>query len=412
MSQIYFKINGVDKSLYCEEVSITRRITFNPDSASFIMKEPSNIPAPGQEVHIYLDTTATTLFKGMVYSVDQRYMAPGGKWMYVVVCTDWTRLFDRRLIAEEYTANQTVEATIADIVTNYTAGFTVNNVDCAQTLLKPIRFNYRYPSDCLRELSQLLVDYVWWIDEDKDVHFKYREVDQAPKDLDDTALETDVFNFRQQIDTSQVRNRVFIYGGWESNATAFTLMANGESRIFNLRYSPHDLTLTVGGATKVLGQENVDVDDGTYDYFYNYYEKTLFCATAEATPGIGVKLIVSMNYEVPILARVSNTFSQTLLASLEGGDGIYDYVFKDSSLVDTPGAERRGLVELERHAYPHVLGSFSTFTEGFYPGQSLTVNITGNQFNATYTIQTVNINSMGGNSIVQFDIEYEGKYNG
>ncbi len=419
MSTLYTKVNSIDVSGECGGLTIVNRVSIAGDSAIFEMYDPTNVPVAGQDVLIYVDDTSQVIFGGVILSVTQRKIAPGS-WQYALNCGGYIHYFNRRLVTEHYinadfVFDITVSNIIDDIITNYTdpaMGFTTNNVTYNSQIID-IWFNYRYPSDCLTEMADMF-DCVWYIDEDKDIHFhtKYGGgEDPAPYTLNDAFLLSQADDFNIVSDITQVRNRIFVQGGYIlSDSQTVNYIGDGASRIWNLPYKPHNISLTVGGAGKTLGQENIDAA-GSKEYFYNYYEKTLFADTGEGTPGDGVAIVVTMKFEYPLLVRVEDADSQTYIGSIEGGDGIYEYIIKDMSglgLKET--AENWGLKELRKHAFPLIEGSFSvTDLWGFFAGQSIDVDIADVVYSFNYIINQVTINSLG-NNILRYDVEFKGRY--
>lgn len=425
MSIVYYEVNSIDVSEYCRELFVINRANITGDTASFEMVDPDTAPVAGQAATIYLDDSSQVLFSGIIISIKQHYAAPN-KWIYSLSCTGFVHYFNRRLVKEHYEdldipTTVTASYIINHIVTNYTdpaMGFTTNNVIYDAPIYDKW-FNYVYPSDCLRELAEDL-RCIWWIDKDRDVHFihKLSGSETAPLAINDDNLETRIEGFRFSIDNSQIRNVIFVQGGYvKSDEETVNFVGNGEQRVWTLPYKPHDISLTVDGVSKTLGQENIDEDDGSYEYFYNYYEQTLFCADAEDTPANGIVIAVTMKYEYPLLKKVRDKAAIDYIADIEGGSGIYEYLIKgvsETSIFYKSEilAEHAGKRELKNFAYPKIRGSFTILDYyGFKSGQELIINVTGCSYNGTYTINQVTTESIG-NNILLYKVEFEGTYEG
>ena len=416
MSILIHEINSVDVSLKVQSKStqIVRRVTSNPDTGFFEVVDPDTVPLEGQEVHIYLDDTSQNLFKGIISSITRLTVSPGVE-RHQITCSDFERLFNRRLVNNSYTT-QTFNAIILDIVANFTdpaIGFTTNNVGGFFTPLTEVKFSFRSPSDCLRELAEI-IDWQWFIDEDKDIHFISKQAgdtDPSPFNITDDTLDTIFTNLAITLDYSQVRNKVIIQGGnFLKTSITENFVGNAATRSWALAYPPVSPTLTVGGGAKTLGRDNIDADDGTFEYFYNTDEKNFKAASAEATPGNGVAIVIAYNYNAPGLFSQENTQSQTDLAALEGGDGVYEYVFKDNTLDSDAAIQGRAAIELEKNAFPELFGSVDTINQfGFEPGQLITIDMDGSRYNGTYNIEQVTITSLGG-STLRYSIDFGGKF--
>ena len=416
MSTVYVTLNSVDVSSYVKPntLRIVLRSTSGPASVSFVLDGIGTIPESGQQVQIYVDSTAQMLFGGIVSTVTQTYMAPGEFNQYSISCTDYRKLFDRQLVTEHYQNDYfvddvTVDFIIQEIVDDYTdaaIGFTTNNVQVFTRIID-FKFNYHYPSDCLRELAETF-NCEWYIDEDKDIHFFYKDHSVAPIEITDaTMISTPINNFSIGRDNTQIRNRIYIQGGYTtSEEETVTFVGNGESRYWQLPYRPHDISIKVSGVTKTIGQENVDT--GSYNYWYNAYERTLFCDDGTSTPGEAVPLAVKMKFEYPLLVQVDNNDSQTLLGTIEGGDGIYEYIVRDQNLESKDQSENYGYRELEKRSNPIIYGFFVvTDYYGFKPGQNITINLTDCIANGTYMIKRVTVDDIG-NNILIYNVEFEG----
>jgi hypothetical protein len=403
----------VDKSEYVrsQSLSINRTLTSYASAASFDLENPDTAPAEGNDVRIYENTSDNVIFAGVIYAIRLMYPATGHP-KYFVQCSDYTRLLDRRLVPEKYLSGTAMDTVIKDIITKYTSGFTSNNVLASNPLIGDVIFNYRTPSDCIRELIDKHAPLAqWYVDHNKDVHVFYQTDQAAPYSINDDTLQYMFNRFSIGCDYSQVRNLVMVQGGKNlSTATNISWKADGTERTWTLPYYPHELTLTVDGVPKTLGEEHTDPDDGTYEYFYNYFEKLIKCAAAETTPPADTVMIANMKYEVPILVRVGEPASVARIAAAEGGDGTYEYVVRDTSLNSLDMCRAAAMRELKNNAWPKVSGSVITHQSGFNIGQALTVNMTGCAYNGTYTIQTLRIESAG-NNILRYTLEFEGNLN-
>ena len=104
MSTVYVTLNSVDVSSYVKPntLRIVLRSTSGPASVSFVLDGIGTIPESGQQVQIYVGSTAQMLFGGIVSTVTQTYMAPGEFNQYSISCTDYRKLFDRLLVTEHY----------------------------------------------------------------------------------------------------------------------------------------------------------------------------------------------------------------------------------------------------------------------------------------------------------------------
>src|SRR5699024_4411172 len=73
------------------------------------------------------------------------------------------------------------------------------------------------------------------------------------------------------------------------------------------------------------------------------------------------------------------------------GNGVYEYVIEDDSLVTIDAAEAAGLADLRENANTNVKGSFETIVDGFKPGQIVKVDLPDRGLEGKYLIQHVNL---------------------
>lgn len=394
-------------------ISIVNAITYEPDSCTFTLHAPDNVPLAGQEVFCYLNSTSgTVLFGGVIISVKQAKLGISidssiREYSYQVECQDFSKLLNQRLVIETYVSRKS-DYIIADFVSSFTDsafGFTTNNVEVSRTITR-IVFNYIPVTEAIQQLADLLL-WDWYVDSNKDIHFFEKESRSAPFVINDTAVVTTINNFQIVPDYTQVRNRVYVRGGTEVSAATKnqTWVADGEERIWSIKHndtSNFSMTInTGGGAVPVtIGTDYLDPDDGTYAYYFNSSEKYIRAGdgTPTATPGDGDILEATYNFRKPIIVRADNTASQTAIAIIEGGDGIYEDIIRDNSIDSTSIAQDRATAEVNQFGNATINGKFTTYESGFIAGQFVEVAVPGYEtFDGNYQIQRVSINAAGPN---------------
>jgi len=398
---IVVTING--STVETSGLRIVQALTHSPDTCSFTLYAPDTVPEAGQEVYCYLDSTSgDVLFGGVIVSVTQAKLAPNEipsnrLFKYIVECQDFSRVLDRHLVANSYSSKNSAEI-IDDIITNYvdtSFGFTTNNVETSRTITRVV-FNYIPVSQAISELADLL-NWDWYVDYSKDIHFFEKESRPAPFSIDDDAVNNKIDNLQIIPDYSQVRNRVYVRGGYYlSSEYTDKWVADGQSRIWALGYSPHEpSSLTINGTPKTFAVDHLYPDDGTYEFFWNYSEKYLRCAEnpgTTPTPSSGDVIEFKYKYEVPIIVRVDNTVSQAAIAALEGGNGIYESIIRDETIDSLELAHDRGLAEVNQFGNVQINGSFTTYESGFKQGQYIDFSVSGYEsFHGKYQVQRVTI---------------------
>ncbi len=423
-----FLIAGVNRisSVLFAGVSISQALNVDPDNCSFQTKNFK--PNEGDEVIIESDELGR-LFGGIIDKV-QLTRTINGTSFYKVDIFDYVLQFDRYLVVETY-RNVSADFIAKDIVAKYCGGFTINNIRNGAPIIEEIIFDYKRPSECFKELC----DYVGWefyVDYFRDVwFFDPSEVNiSAPNIIEDGVK---FRNLKHTIDTQGLRNRVYVRGGTMlSDPFTYEVKADGSARIWTLPHKPHEITFNLGN----VGIENVHKEED-FAFLMNYQEKYVRASEQTSTPAQGTTLSFTYKYDIDVITMVEDIESQQAIASVQGGDGVYEHVIVDESLVTIDAAEAAGNADLRQHANPRVKGSFETefvlphytwgslkemtwgdltnFTWGdlvkhkrWEPGQLVTIDLPDRGIQGTYLIQRVTITPITPDKWT-FRVEYGGR---
>lgn len=378
-----------------ESVSVDLDIAAQQPRAQFdvvIWNQAITRPKAGQEA-VFLAADGTREFGGIILQVEETEMEPT-IMRYSCTCGDYTRWFDRHLVRATYEsqpANQLIESIVASYVN--TAGnsrtFTTQNVQAApETPL--MQFYYMPPSQALSQLAQML-GWGWFIDSYRDLHFYQSQTFTSP--LPDNLLNADDLYDNPSLatsdlpnwvdltigeDVSQLKNRCFVIGVYIAQQQLFseTHLGDGVTTVFPMAYmAPADLTritVTVNGTPynialdQVQGQPGGPCDAGTA--YVNFDQQTVRFCSAPASAASIVFGYYPMGLSVPWR---EDPAAQVFMASRDGTDGIYEYSRMDPSLsAELPTlAYERAQMTLNKYAYPYLTFSFTSFLQGWFPGQ-------------------------------------------
>lgn len=396
-------INGIDRTANIDPKSFTKTDVLNDevDTCSFLF-ETSDIsikPVEGQEVIV--TDGVNKEFAGHVRSAPETEIV-SGDYIYQVECIDYQRMLDKYLVVEKY-ENMYAGDIVKDILTKYTSGFTSINV-MQGSLIKSISFNYKYPGDCLRELSQL-TGYSWYIDYYKDVHFFDQFTYSAPFSLDDN--EDNYSDLEIIADNSQLRNRVYFRGG-SYLSDPFTETHEGGKDVWNLGYRPSELTVTVNDVAKTVGIENID-DPTTKDFLMNYQEKHIIPGALITVSTDTVKF--TYKYEVPVLTVMDDPESIQNMKDIEGGDGIYEHIIVDKEVKSKDLARQMSQADLDQHSNPILSGSFRTNEKGLRSGQLIHITNSKRNIDSDFLIRKVTMRWLTEDKYV-YDVEIASKLKG
>lgn len=397
---IVVKINGTDRTDHVEweSLRVEQVLTSQVDIAELrVRKYGSRTLIPAVNDTILISDGSEDIFGGRIVKVDESAVNGKEGLVYLCQCVDHSYEFDSQLVSKTY-QSQTVEQIIADIVSSFTTGgFTTTNVQ-SDFLITRIVFNQVSPSLCLKRLADLL-QYHWYIDPDKDVHFFPKFTESAPFNLTDDSGNYMPNSLIRSIEGAQIANKVVVRGG-EYNAASYTdviTVKGNDSKTFQLPYKFANLAIEVntgaGYVAKTLGIDFID-DPTTKDVLYNYNERTIKFNAALAD---GNRIRFTGNPKVPVLAVAENPDS---IAAY----GIKEKIIRDTSIEDLDTARRRGAAELL--AYKDALNDiqFSTYESGLRAGQTININSVKRSVDQDFIVRKVTFRTFGRDSF-KYDVE-------
>ncbi len=365
-------ITAVDKTNQVEWPTLQKMdvLTKEPDRLEFRIKNyPSKTYRPSLSEEVILLDGATRIFGGVI--TESRESNTGLLKFFEVICKDFQHTMDQKLVNKTYTA-QSANAIITDIKNNFLpAGFTVTNVNAPDTIQK-IVFNDEQPSKCFQRIAEMLGNYDWYVDYNKDIHFFKEGGEMAPFNLDDAGGKYIFGSLRIERNINQIRNSIIVRGGdKESSLLDNTEKADGTQRVFVAKPSLKNLTIqkstdTTCGAftTLTIGQDGVD-DPTTKDVLYNPNTgHVIFRDNNKPAQNFCVKWSGNQVYPIKIIRRdwpSINTF------------GEYQYIIRDATIKSEDQAKQRAAAELLKYANKASEGSFRTTSSGLRSGQRITI---------------------------------------
>lgn len=387
---VTLEIAGVDRSRRVDwrSLKINNILTNRVDTSSFDILtygDTTYKPTIGNEVII--KNGATKIFGGVITAIDE--MVEDFKIIsHKIDCIDYTRLLDHKLVSEVY-ESMTVNDIIADLLSNWMpAGFTGVNVDCSITI-DWISFNFLPISKCIAELAKR-VNYDWYVDYDKDIHFFSKEANAAAFDLadDDGSYIFDTLLIRR--DNSQVKNVIIVRGGeYLANTLTTEIECSGTDYYFNLPYRFEDFQATLSATALDVGIDFSGQPDD-HDVLWNRDEKILKFKSAD-TPSTGAVLKAIGRPYLPVRVKVYDRESIQSMVSAEGGDGEYEHLIIDETINSKDGARERAQAELYAYARTLSEGEFETEVDGLKAGQQIIIKSTARDIDETFMINKVRI---------------------
>ena len=377
---ILVKINTVDKSsdIDWKTINLTRALTNQIDTFSFTLTRPDSSgykPVLNDTVELIED--GTTLFGGIVVSTEESVEKK--KEVVRIIAKDYSFDMDKRLVVQVY-ENMTVADIIEDIKdTVLPSGYDTANVVC-DVEIKYIAFNYELPSKCFQQLAQI-VDYDWYVNEDKEIFFFLKGSQTAPFELTDTNGNYIYDSLEISNDIKNIRNSIIVRGGtYEGNTYSEDIEADGDQTTFTFAYKYSNASLMVAGVSKTLGIDFLD-DPTSFDALYNFQEKAVkFPSGSKPTAGQIVKL--TGNPHIPVVTKLTNSASVALY-------GEFQYKIVDKSIGSKEAARDRARAEIAAWAESVNEGSFATYTAGLKVGQKIHIQSTNRSIDNYYIISRI-----------------------
>lgn len=389
---VTLKVNGIDRTNQINSLQKSDVLNEKVDTLSFAVEKYGTVftPAAGDTVELLID--GVTDYKGLILTI--RKITEGHAVVrYEVDCVDNSHYLTRILVAEAYSST-TIDAIIADLVTNYALTFTTANVD-ASVAVESIKFNRISVAACLEKLAKLS-NYSWYIDYNSDIHFFAKNTEAAPFNITDTSNNFIFDSLEISEDLSQLRNRVFVQGGdaiGDSRTEYFN--GDGTKKFFKLSNKFSNApTVTVGGAAKTVGVDFLD-DEASFDVLWNFNETYIKFTTAPAAGTNNIEVTGTPLY--PILVQVQDSAS---IAQY----GVFEFARTDTTIKSKQEAKDFAIAELEAYGSKISEGSFDTYTAGLRSGQLITVNSTLRGVNEDFLIQRVTF-SMVNPSVGMYRVE-------
>lgn len=375
-------IAAVDRSSRVEDISIDDTINNQVDTCAFsVLKAPGDVYVPALNDEVIVALNGTRLFGGVITTIDTE-LTGANTVRNKVSAIDFSFLLNRKLVTKRYT-NQTINAIIADLVTNFTTGFTVVGV-VANINVTSIAFNRITVAECLRKLADL-VNYSWYVDYFKDIHFFAGTTQVAPFIVTSGNFINESLKLSRDI--SQIRNRVLVQGGEVANPVQSVRHAGDtETTTFPTQYKfATRPTVTVNGAARTVGVDFLDSDASfqcMWDFNQKYIRFTAGNIPALPLPPATTNILITGNPLLPLLVNVPNPASINQY-------GEWEFAITDTTIITEQQAIDRAIAELRGYANSITEGSFETYTAGLRSGQVVRITDALRGIDEDFIIQKV-----------------------
>lgn len=382
--EIILTIDGVDRTslLDLDSVVKTDLINERADVLEFRIRKTKDsdfVPESGKEVILTLN--GERVFGGTLIRIRETTNAEKTV-VYDIECSDYTFDLNRRLVTNRYT-NQTAKEIVIDIINNHTDGFTTNNV-LGEIEFKTIAFDHLTVAQCLQKIAQT-INYFWYVDYFKDVHFFKKNDELAPFGLTDGGGNHIYDSLSIDKDLSQIRNTVTVKGGeseGEQRTEEFTAEGDEDERTYyRLAHKFSELpTVTVNDVEVTVGTEFLSNDED-FDAMWSFQEKYIRFTEGNIPVANDIVKVTGIPL-LSILVRVRDDDSISQF-------GVFEFRKEDPGITSRDQAIDLGLAELEAYAQSISEGSFRTYVNGLRSGQVININSSIRGINENFLIQSV-----------------------
>ena len=364
------------------------------DTCSFTLKKIKGvIPEVNQVVRVEYDNGSwIKIFEGIITKISQETFARLD-FTYEVMCEDYGHILGSKLANIRY-ENETAGDIVRSLANLYGGGaFTVNGVEDGAEIAT-IAFE-RIPVNEAIDRVAKMINYSWYVDYDRDIHFFAKDSEAAPFDLTSSSSNFYWDSLKVVDDSTQVRNRIVVRGGSEisdiERTETFTAPANADERkVFRLANKFDSITsVLINSVAQTVGVKYLN-DDDDFDVMWSFNEK--FIEITSGTIAEGDILEVTGYPLFPILISQQDGDSIADLANAFH-DGVYEHFIKDTDIKSRDEAIQRAQAELEAYANSLREGSFTTTTYGLRSGQI--ININTHDINEDFIIQQVTFKVLG-----------------
>ncbi len=367
---ITITIDGVDRTNNIEFGSLQIRniLTRKRDTCVFdVITHAGQTWKPPIGKEIIVQDGATKIFGGILVSSNSKPSA-FKTVIHTFDCHDYTRLLDRKLVPDTF-KNKTVDEIIATLKDLYFPNeITINNVD-SPVLIKSVAFNYLPISKVLTQLADT-INYDWWIDYDKDLHFQSKVTTDAPFNISDGDGSYAYNSLVIRRDNSQLRNTVIVRGGEYLGAQlTWEQQTDGSANTYPTRYKFTDFEATLTGNALSIGLNGIH-SPLDFDALHDFNQKILIFQELDK-PAASKSLKMAGKPNLPVIIKYKAQEHITATRSAELGSGDYEYLIEDKSIKTKEGARQRAEAEVLAYAETLSEGEFVTETAGLIAGHRI-----------------------------------------
>ena len=382
------KYNDYTKALVIKRINKTNSsstFTVNYDNFDGFY---SSTFAVGDEIIMYADKdtnpATTKIFTGLLKTVN--YSGKPNTESIVLKGVGWGEgKLNEFLVEPIVFNNQEISTIVTSLISQFSTGITVVNVDVTPTTLTYIQFKNISVWDAINQLAEL-AGFYFYVDEDKDLHFEEKETTSSGFTFDSNNI-TNTATFKNKRDG--MANDIFVYGGNKFTGRQETFTADGAGSVYQVQKRPYNTEITVSGALKKGAVfEMVTIPISGQEYLVDFDQRNIILTSGTQVgnniAGSLVEVVVKYNASSPIIKRGQNESSIAQYGQITK-------VITDKSIDDPRIATDIVQNQLSLHSTPKIEGTVTVENiVVITPGNTCIVDLPNqNISNQTYTILEV-----------------------
>lgn len=373
--------------------------------------DPNPIPLEGQLVRFFHNDVR--IFAGRIATVSREQLGGPEDFSHEVDCVDFTSDFDRHLFQGTLQAGS-ADGMVRELVGWVGFGFGTDYVTPGASLMA-VEADLEFPSAIMSRIAES-IEYQWYIDTFRQIHFFYIEAFGAPQDNinfdadpGDTPDEVP-FDLSETNDWSQVKNVIWIRGAQAKSGIPMNQVDNmsfeGDQTFYALAYQPWDPSTTTVTVDDVPQEILLDGVDGVAGDGQGNEGQVYLCLDnwgvrfpdnhAPGSLGNPASVGADYDYSYDPVIRVEDPESIAYLFGVEDhvdapSDGMHEVVYQvpQMRVEDEGSLWEYGQLLLARYAKIKRTITFSSLKQNWAPGQYFRAYSTFRGFDSIFYVHTV-----------------------
>ncbi len=273
----------------------------------------------GNEIKFFADQDAaptTNIFTGIVERI--KFIGKGTQQKVELRGRDFSARLQDVTVEPSVFTNSEISTIVTNIMDDFVDDVTTNNVNVTSTTLPRIAFNHTTVFEALTELAKL-AGFMFFVDENKDLHFEQKENISSGITLDNTNIIDMISNQTRE----GMFNNIWVYGDRSLTGITEVLTNDGSpwggrsASEFLLTYKPHNTQVEVLGDTKIGGVFQMVSATSGIDYWVNFEDRQIIFQSGTAIqmdsiPISGGSVLINYDRDVPIVKTGDNDDSIAL----------------------------------------------------------------------------------------------------